>query len=82
MVSWGYFEIEITIFWQAKTGQQIPHTVTHELEFEPGGAKKSFKLKFDKTKLGPIFGPARKEVKIGAAVPRRKSVVPVKKNFR
>ena len=58
--SWGSFEIEVTIFWSTKTGQQIPFSVTHDLVFEPQGAKKVYKVKFDNTKLAPLVDPPKK----------------------
>lgn len=58
--SWGSFDIDVTIFWTEKTGQQIPFSVNHDLVFEPQGAKNTFKIKFDRTKLDPLLGTAKK----------------------
>ena len=60
IISWGSFEIDVTIFWTTKTGQQIPFSLSHDLVFRTGGAKKTYKVKFDKTKLNPLLEPAKK----------------------
>jgi transcription initiation factor IIF auxiliary subunit len=57
--SWGSFEIEVTIFWTTKTGQQIPFSVNHDLVFETRGASKVYKVKFDNTKLAPLVDPPK-----------------------
>ena len=62
VLSWGWFDIDVTIFWTKKTGQQIPFSVIHTLVFDPRGSKRTYKIKFDKTKLNPlIFPPAQKQ---------------------
>ena len=60
-LSWGSFDINITIYWNKNTGKD-PFTYTHELEFEEGGASNKVKFNFDRNKL-KILGNSHKLIK-------------------
>ena len=47
-ISWGTFEIPMTVYWKRESGIKGTTQLDHELSFDGAGEKKSIKIAFKK----------------------------------